>query len=196
MNLKLEIICKNYKHKKIIDNNIIVKEPSEEYYIIPLTKSFEIDKYKDEYKLKFDNQLLWLKYSNHKKKILLKEYNFEEAIIINSKDILDIYVSVYSTNFLRKNVWHTRNNVPLNKKYNGKYFLVIPIIDDMIDIHKYGEGIVHYQIHLISNEILLKKAYERSKNNNGNLIITNNCLLNKEALFIELSDNDVKSFVE
>lgn len=194
MDMKLEIICNAYKHKKAIENKIIVNEPQEEYYIIPITKKYKIHKEKDMYKLTFHNQLLWLKYSNYKKYILLKEYDFEDFIIINSKDIIDIYVEVQTTQCFRKNVWHTRNSVPINKKYGGKYFLIIPIFDNIIDIKKYGIGIEYYQIHLITNEVLLKKASERSKNG-CNLSITNNCMLNKEALFIVLNDNDVEKFI-
>ena len=196
MELKLEIICKNFEQKKIIDNKICTNEQSEEYYIIPLNKNFEME-YDDEvFKLTFKNQLLWLKYSNHFKNILIKEYDFNECVLIKSEDIEDIYVKLYTKKdcFL-KNVWHGRNSISLNKKYLNKHMLVLPVIENMIHINEVGEGDVLYQIELITNEVLLKKVKKRSECN-GHVLLTNNVLLNKDALFVELSDDEVSLFVD
>ena len=193
--LKMEILCKNFKHKKIIENKIKVDEDKEEYYIIPLNKSFDVESYEDGHKLNFKNQLLWLKYSNRFGEILIKEFNFKDYIVIKSKDIIDIYATVLTTQCFKRNVWQTDNAVPLNKKYMGKYILVLPIFDEeLIDIKEFGIGIINYQIHMYTNEILLKKATPRAKNS-CNLIITNNVLLNKEALFVVLYDEDVSLFL-
>lgn len=195
MELKLEIICKNFEQKKIKNNKIKVNSPSEEYYIIPLNKSFSME-YDDEvFKLSFENQLLWLKYSNHWKDILIKDFDFNECVLIKSEDILDIYVELQSNNYFRKNVWHTHNTVNVKKRYGGVYFLMLPIIEDMIEVKEFGVGVKLYQIHLITNEILLKKA-KRIDGGSCNLMIPNNFLLNKEALFVRLSDNDVGLFIE
>ena len=188
------IICKNFKHKKSIENKIIVTEPSEEYYVIPLSKSFDMESDGEVFKLSFVNQLIWLKYSNHKKEILIKEYDYDEFIIIESKNILDIYINIHTNRYFRKNVWHCDNAVSLNKKYLGTFFLIIPIIEDMISIKEFGEGIKNYQIHMISNEVLLKKANRRGEHG-CNLIITNNFSLNKDALFVPLKDSDVELFL-
>jgi len=193
MDLKLEIICKDFKHKKTIDNKLIVTEKSEEYYIIPVTRTFTMESDEEVFKLIFENQLLWLKYSNHQKEILIKE-DYDEFIIIKAKDILDIYMNIHTTNCFKKNVWFSKNNVSLNKKYLDKSILIIPIFEEMISINEYGEGIRHYQIHMNSNEILLRKVTKRSESN-CNVVVTNNILLNKEALFVVLSDKDVDSFL-
>lgn len=195
MELTMEIICENFEQKKISNNKVEVDEPSEEYYIIPLNKSFSME-YDDEiFKLTFKNQLLWLKYSNHSKNILIKDYNFTECVLIKSEYIYDIYLKIHCNNLIRKNVWHSNYNINLKKKYIGKYFLAIPVIEDMISVKEYGEGISNYQIHMITNEVLLKKVDNRS-DCAGNLIVTNNFRLNKEALFIRVSDDDVGLFLE
>lgn len=194
MDLKLEIICKNFKHKRIIENKIKVNEKSEEYYIIPLNKSFNMETDGEVFKLTFNNQLLWLKYSNYYKEILIKEFNCQEYIIISSKDILDIYINIHCNNCFKKNVWHSQYKLNLNKKYINKYFLIIPIFEDMIDIKKYGEGIENYQIHMMSNEILLKQAKKRS-NSGCNLMLNNNVILNKEALLIPLNEKNMEKFI-
>lgn len=196
MELKIEIICKNFEQKTINNQKICVNEQTEEYYIIPLNKSYDLE-YDDEIcKLTFKNQLLWLKYSNHQKEILLKEYNFNECVVVKSEDILDIYVKIIDcSNCFRKNVWQSNNNVSLNKRYLGKHMLILPIIEDMIDINEFGEGIKEYQIELITNEVLLKEVKDRG-NNNGYVVITNNVVLNNEALFVRLFEDDVESFLE
>lgn len=194
MELKLEIICKEFIHKKSINKRIIVKEENEEYYVIPLNDSFDMETDGEIYKLIFKNQLLWLKYSTKNKDIYIKEFDFKEFIVIKSEDIYDIFVNVHTTNYFRRNVWQTSNTVPLNKKYLDKYILVLPIFEDMIDIKEFGIGIVNYQIHMNTNEILLKKATSRAKNS-CNLVITNNVMLNKEALFIPLNDKSLDLFL-
>lgn len=200
MELKTEILCKKFEQMNIVDKKIMVDEPSGEYYIIPLNKSYDLVHIQDEnsddddfVKLTFKNQLLWLKYSNHKKELLLKEYDFKECVVIRSDDILDIYVTVVTTNCFKRNVWHS-NNISLNKKYNGKYMLVLPIFDDMISISEYGIGIVTYQVRMITNEVLLKKVSARSEHG-SNVVVTNNVNLNKEALFVVVYDDDVPLFL-
>jgi len=200
MELKTEILCKKFEQMNIVDKKIMVDEPSGEYYIIPLNKSYDLEHIReddsddDEFvKLTFKNQLLWLKYSNHKKELLLKEYDFKECVVIRSDDILDIYVTVVTTNCFKRNVWHS-NNISLNKKYNGKYMLVLPIFDDMISVREYGIGIVTYQVRMITNEVLLKKISARSEHG-SNIVVTNNVNLNKEALFVVVYDDDVSLFL-
>lgn len=194
MELKLEIICKNFEHREIRDKKINVDEMDGEYYIIPVSIPYDTETDGEVYRLKFENQLLWLKYSNHKKEILLKEYNYSECVLIKSEDILDIYVHINSTNCFRKNVWQTNNRVSLSKKYSDKYFLVLPIIEDMIDISATGEGIKYYNIDMLTNEILMKKTVNYN-NHACYLFVSNNFLLNKDALFIRLNDDDVESFL-
>lgn len=193
MELKMEILCTEFKHKKILDNKIIVDEKSEEYYIVPLTKEFSVDEGEGVYKLSFKNQLLWLKYSNHNKEILINEYEFEECVLIESKNIIDIYMNLHTNHCFRKNVWQSNNNVRLNSDYAEKHMLILPIIEDMIDIKEFGIGITNYQISMISNEILLKQTIKDE--HNCHLFITNNFLLNKDALFVKLNDNDVQDFI-
>ena len=196
MELRMEIVCKDFEQKPIINNKIYVDKPSDEYYIIPLNKSFELESDDEVFRLTFNNQLLWLKYSNRHKEILLKEYDFKECVLIKSEDILDIYVKINKCHdCFVKNVWQSENSSSLNKKYLNKHMLILPIIEDMFDIREYGEGIPFYQIELITNEILLKTVKNRG-NNNGYVILTNNFLLNKEALFVKLSDDDYNSFIE
>ena len=195
MNMKMEIICENFEQKQIVDNKILVDEQSSEYYVIPLNKEPSME-YDDEvFKLTFKNQLLWLKYSNHRKEILIKEYDFNECVLIKSEDILDIYVKIQTSRYDRKNVWHSYNNVNMNKKYLGRYFIVVPVIDDMIDVHEWGIGIKNYQIRMITNEILLKPVLSKN-NNHGYVGVTNNVMLNKSALFILLDDDEVSKFLE
>ena len=119
MDMTTEIICKDFKHKKILENKVIVDEASEEYYIIPLSRGFDLEYDKEVYKLTFNNQLLWLKYSNHKKEILIKEKGFDECVLIKSENILDIYMNILCHECFKKNVWHTNYNVSLNKKYKS-----------------------------------------------------------------------------
>lgn len=199
MELKTEILCKKFEQMKIVDKKIMVDEPSGEYYIIPLNKSYDLEHIRDDsdddefVKLTFKNQLLWLKYSNHRKELLLKDYDFKECVVIRSDDILDIYVIVVTTNCFKRNVWHSKN-ISLNKKYTGKYMLVLPIFDDMISVREYGIGIVTYQVRMITNEVLLKKVSARSEHG-SNVVITNNVNLNKEALFVVVYDDDVSLFL-
>jgi hypothetical protein len=200
MELKTEILCKKFEQMNIVDKKIMVDESSGEYYIVPLNKSYDLEHIReddsddDEFvKLTFKNQLLWLKYSNHKKELLLKEYDFKECVVIRSDDVLDIYVTVVTTNCFKRNVWHS-NNISLNKKYNGKYMLVLPIFDDMISVREYGIGIVTYQVRMITNEVLLKKVSARSEHG-SNIVVTNNVNLNKEALFVVVYDDDVSLFL-
>lgn len=195
MKIKTEIICKTFKHKKPVNGKLIVDEGSEEYYIIPITKQFKAETDGEVYKLLFENQILWLKYSNHKHEILLKEFDFKEFIIIKSDEILDINVFVKTNKMFRKNIWQSKTSVKINKQYDNQYFIIIPIMEDMIKIHEYGEGIRWYEINVISNEILLKKAHI-SGENNCLLNLTVNATLNKEALFLPLYDKDVASFIE
>lgn len=190
----MEIICKDFKHKKSIENKLRVQEIGEEYYIIPITRPLDMETDGEVYKLTFTNQLLWLKYSTHQKTILVNEYDYEEFILIKSENILDIYINLHTNRCFRKNVWHTDNAVPLNKKYLDKYLLVLPIFEDAIDIKEFGEDMKYYQIHMNTNEVLLKQATSRAKNA-CNLIITNNVLLNKEALFVPLSDESLGLFL-
>jgi len=194
MNLKLEIICKEFKHKKLMNNKIIVSEKGGEYYIIPLTKSFDLESDEEVYKLTFENQLLWIKYSNNAREILIKEFDFQDFIVIESKDILDIYVNIHTTQCFRKNVWQSKNNTSVNKKYLGKYLLILPIFEDMIDIKEFGIGITNYQIHMNTNEILLKQAKKRSEHG-CYLMLTNNVNLSQEALFVPLKDDDLGLFL-
>jgi hypothetical protein len=72
----------------IVDKKIMVDESSGEYYIVPLNKSYDLEHIReddsddDEFvKLTFKNQLLWLKYSNHKKELLLKHSLIERNLI-------------------------------------------------------------------------------------------------------------------
>lgn len=194
--LKTEIICENFEQKPIIENKVKVDEATEEYYIIPLNKSYTMESDEKIIKLTFTNQLLWLKYSNHHQEILLKEHDFKECIVIKSEHIYDIYVKINNIHdCFRKNVWQCDNTISMNKKYLNKHIIVMPIIEDMISIKEYGEGILNYQIELITNEILLKKSKDKG-NHNSYINLTNNFLLNKEALFIKLSDDDVDLFLE
>ena len=194
--IKTNIICKDFQHKKIIDNNIIVKNESSEYYVIPLSRSFEMESDDEVIKLTFTNQLLWLLYSNHWKKILIKDtdFNFSECVIIKSEDILDIEMSINcGENFFRKNVYQSKHKPYMNKKYLDKYMLALPIFEDMININVVGVNIV--QIRLLSNEVLLRKVVD-NLNGHGYYPLTSNFLLNKDALFIPVSVDDVGLFVE
>ena len=195
MELKMEIICKDFKHKKSIENKLRVQEIEEEYYIIPITRPLDMETDGEVYKLTFTNQLLWLKYSTHQKTILVNEYDYEEFILIKSKDIIDIYINLHTNRCFRKNVWHSDNKVHLNKKYLDKYFLVLSVFEDAIDVKEFGEDLKYYQIHMNTNEVLLKKATPRAKSSGCNLIITNNMMLNKEALFVPLSDESLELFL-
>ena len=196
MELTMQIVCTEFEQVKIKNNRIIVDEKSEEYYIIPLNKSYDMESDNEVYRLTFKNQLLLLKYSNYYKEILIKDYNFTECVLIKSEYIKDIYVKLFDIHdCFRKNIWQSNNNTSIHKKYKGKYMLILPIIEDMIHIKEYGEGIPNYQVELITNEVLLKKVGSRS-NSNGYLVLTNNMLLNKEALFVKLSDSDVDTFFE
>ena len=190
----MEIICKNFEQLNIEDNTIYVTEQSEEYYIIPLNKSYSLESDDEVMKLTFDNQLLWLKYSNHNQEIHLNEYDFTECVVIKSSYIMDIYLKIDSTNYLKKNVWQSRNNMSLNKSYLGKYVLVIPIIENMFNVFEYGEGIRYYQMEVITNEVLMKRVRNRG-NNNGYVVITNNIVQSDEALVIMLNDDDVDEFI-
>lgn len=190
----MEIICTNFEQLKIDGDKIHVDEKSGEYYIIPLNKDFTMESDDEVIKLVFENQLLWLKYSNINKEILIKEFNFEEFVVIKSEEILDVYVVINTLNKMRKNVWQSNNIVNMNKKYLNKHFICIPIITDMVDIHNFDGGVIGYQIELITNEVLLKKVKPK-QNNHGYFSITNNFLLNKDALFIALNDNEVSKFI-
>ena len=195
MNLEMEIVCENFEQKKIVDSKVMVDVPSGEYYIVPLNKELSME-YDDEvFRLRFYNQLLWLKYSNHRREVLLKDFEFSECIVISSEDILDVYVKIRTSNCERRNVWHCYNNVNMNKKFLGRYFLVVPVIDDMIRVHEWGLGVPNYEIKMITNEILLKRV-ESKNNNHGYVGVTNNVMLNKSALFILLDDDDVFKFLE
>ena len=194
IDIKMEIICKNFEQLNIEDNTIYVTEQSEEYYIIPLNKSYSLESDDEVMKLTFDNQLLWLKYSNHNQEIHLNEYDFTECVVIKSSYIMDIYLKIDSTNYLKKNVWQSRNNMSLNKSYLGKYVLVIPIIENMFNVFEYGEGIRYYQMEVITNEVLMKRVRNRG-NNNGYVVITNNIVQSDEALVIMLNDDDVDEFI-
>ena len=188
----MEIICENFEQKKIIDNKIIADEPSEEYYIIPLTQSFTMESDDEIIKLVFNNQLLWLKYSNRFNEILLKEFDFKECVLIKSEWIYDIFIKLDIDNYLRKNVWQSRYVVSMNKQYLGKYFLVLPIIDGMIKV-KTVDDRLFYHVELITNEVVLKKVLSKH-NNHGYVGVDGNFLLNKEALFVCLDDVDVGLF--
>ena len=193
MELEIEILCKEYKHKKTVDEKLIVDKELEEYYIVPLTRKPNISS-NGYYHISLKNQLLWLKYSNGSNEILLKDCGFDDYLIIRADDIIDIYMYVSTSEYFRKNVWSSQHNVRLNNEYMDKYLLCIPIIDGMINVKEFGEGIVkEYQIHLLSNEVLLKKTIPQE--HNCNFIVTSNFLLNKEALFIPLFDGDVVSFM-
>lgn len=193
MNLKMEIICENFEQKKIIDDKIIVDNPTEEYYVILLNKSYDLETDCEIFKLIFFNQQLLLKYSNMNNEILIKNCDFEDCVIIKSDLIKEIYVELISTDCFRKNVWHYKNSVYMNKKYLDDYFLVIPIIDDMIDIFEYGEGIRNYQVKMITNEVLLRRVCPKG-NNHGYIGVTNNVLMNKDALFVRLGCGEEKLF--
>lgn len=194
IDVKTEIICKNFQHKKIKNNKIIVNDESSEYYIVPLSDDFTMESDDEVIKLTFKNQLLWLLYSNHWKEILVKDFNFNECVLIKSEDILDVEVKITcGENYFRKNVYHSMNKPHMNKKFRNKYMLAIPIFDDMININEVGVNIV--QIRLLTNEILLRKIVP-NKNNHGYFPLTSNFLLNQEALFIPLSCDDVSSFLE
>lgn len=193
MIVKMKILCEQYKHKKIMNKKIIVNEASEEYYIIPITKEFTVNTDGDIYELVFKNQLLWLKYSNYKKEIVIKEL-FTECIIIKSEDILNIEVDITCNNYFLKNVWQSNNNVRLNSRYDGKYMLCLPVFDDLINIHEFGVGLVKdYRILLNTNEVLLVRTVPQE--HNCSLMVSNNFLLNKEALFIRVSDDFVSDFI-
>lgn len=193
MEFEMEILCNEYKHKVLVDDYIIVDTESEEYYIIPITKEMGKLWSGEAYRLSFKNQMLWLKYSNSEGKILVKNIGFTDFIVIKSEDIIDIYMYVSTSDYFRKNVWQSKNNVRLNKKYTDNYILCIPIIEDMINVKEFGDGVVkEYQIHMISNEAIISKTTPQS--HNCNLMVTNNFLLNKEALFICLNEKDVNKF--
>ena len=194
MEIKMEIICKNFEQKKIVDNKVYDVEQSEEYYVVPLNKSYDME-YDDElFKLTFENQQLWLKYSNYFNEMNLKECEYSECVIIKSEDILDIYVKIISSNYFRKNVWASHTSVYMNKKYLSKHYLVLPIVEDMIKIKEFGEGIPIVNIEMVTNEVLLREVTPYG--NHGLLNITTNFLLNKDALFIRLDDEDVLKFIE
>ena len=194
IDMKTEIICTDFQHKKIIDDKIIVNEESSEYYIIPLSRSFTMESDDEVIKLTFKNQLLWLLYSNHWKEILVKDFEFSECVLIKSEDIKQIEVQILcGENYFRKNVYNSMHTSYMNKKYLGKYMLAIPIFDDMIYVNEAGVNLV--QITLLTNEILLKKVLSNT-NNHGYYMITSNFLLNREALFIPVSDDDVELFIE
>lgn len=190
--LTTEIICENFEQMNINNEKIYVNEQQEEYYIIPLNKDYSIE-YDDEYyKLTFKNQLLWLKYSTKQKYILLDEYPYKECVVINSKHILDIYCKIQCSNYSVKTVWQS-NSIHIKKKNIGKYYLIIPVIEDMVDVHEFGVGF--NQIEVITNEVLLKQVKKRSEHG-GQIVITNNVNLCKEAVFIRLSEDDVSGFLE
>lgn len=195
MEVKTEIICKNFEQMKIEDKKIYTNEQSEEYYIIPLNKNYDLE-YDDEvFKLTFTNQLLWLKYSNHWGYILIKEFDFNECVVIKSEDILDIYVKLYTNKeCFYKNTWQSYN-ISLSKEYVDKHLLVLPVIeDDMIKFDKVGEG-SFYLVRMITNEILLKEVKNRGKGN-GYLVTNNNVMDCGKALFVVLGDDDVMLFLE
>lgn len=195
MEIKTEIICKDFEQRKIDDNNKIYNvKKSEEYYVIPLNKSFEMEYDDTLFKLTFKNQELWLKYSNRFKELLLKTTHYTEFVLIKSKDIIDIYVKIIADNYFRKNIWTTQTTVHMNKKYLEKHFIVIPIINDMIDIREFGEKIPILNIEMITNEVLLRKVTPYAKH--GHLSITSNFLLNKDALFIKVNDDELNKFYE
>lgn len=188
IDIKTDIICKNFYHKKINNNEIIVDNESSEYYIIPLSRSFTMESDDEVIKLSFKNQLLWLLYSNHWKKIHVKDFNFTECVLIKSEDILDVEVKITcGEDYFRKNVYQSMHKPHMNKKYVEKYMLALPIFEDMIYINKVGVNVV--QIQLLTNEVLLKKVVS-SLNGHGYFPLTSNFLLNQEALFIPLSDDD------
>lgn len=200
MQMKMEIICKDFKHKKILPEKeykkIVVDEPSTEYYIIPLSKDFSMETDGDVFKLTFDKQLLWLKQANHTGRILLKEYGFEECVLVKPDDMVEVYVRIVSDNMIRKNVWQSDNNVYMKKDFIGDYFLCIPVLDEsLLDYHEFGEGIVDYQVRIITNEVLLKQVVRRC-DSGGNLIVSNNFMLNKEALFIRVGGDEVGEFIK
>ena len=194
IDIKTEVICTDFQHKKIIDNKIIVKEESSEYYIIPLNKSFTMESDDEVIKLTFKNQLLWLLYSNHWKEILVKDFEFSECVLIKSEDIKQIEVQVLcGEDYFRKNVYNSMHTVYMNKRYVNKYMLSIPIFEDMISINEAGVNTV--QINLLTNELLLRKVLS-NKNNHGYYLLTSNFLLNQEALFIPVGSDDVMLFLE
>ena len=194
MDLTMEIICYDFKQLKINNNEILTDTKGEEYYIIPISKSFSVESDDDVMKLTFKNQLLWLKYSNRFKKIHLKEFNYKECVLIKSEDVLDIYLKIICDNYFRKNVWQTNTSVYMNKKCLNKYYLIFPIIEDMVKIYEYGEGIPICNIELITNEVLLKRV--KKNGNHGCLAITTNFLTNKDALFIRIDDDDFSKFFD
>ena len=195
MMIKTEIVCKTYKHKKLVDGKLIVSDPSEEYYIIPVNREYHCEKGRETVYLEFKNQLLWLKYSNRFNEILVDElyYGYTDFIIIKSVDIVHIEARINTTRYFRKNVWSSDNNVRLNSRYNDSYFLVLPVIDDLINVDNFGIGIQTFQIRMITNEVRLCKPIVNE--HNCSLMIPNNYLLNKDALFIELHDGDIGSFL-
>ena len=195
MELKCKIICEKFEQKTKIDKKIYDVEQSEEYYVIPLSKSYDVKHEDGIFELMLKNQQLLLKYSNRFGEILLKDYDYgcEEFILIKSRDIIDIYVRIISNNYFRRNVWQTNTVVYMNKKCVGEKYLILPIIEDMISIKEFGEGIPIINIEMITNEILLREVQPSEKN--CYLNITNNFLLNKDALFVRLNDGDVQDFV-
>ena len=196
MELITEIICENYEQLKIKNNEIYTNEQSEEYYIVPLTKGYDLESDDDVFKLTFTNQLLWLKYSNRFGYITLKDCDYYECVLIKSDDILNIYVRINSNHeCFKRNVWHCMNSVSLNKKYLGKHMLVLPIIEDMCNLDCFGEGIPFYQAQLVTNEVVLQEVKNRG-NGNGYVVLTNNVNLNQEALFVVLGDDEYYDFVE
>ena len=196
MKLKTEIICKNYEQLNIVQHKVQVNEQHEEYYIIPLNKDYDLEYDDKVMKLTFTNQLLWLKYSNSKGEILLKEYDFHECVVIKSEYILDIYVKITDCHeYIRRNIYHTRNSPSFNKVLKGKYILALPIINEMIKVKEYGLGIKEYEVEMITNEILMKKVKDRG-NKNGYINITNNMMLNKEGVFLPLKEGEEDLFVE
>lgn len=195
MELKTEIICKNYEQLKIKNNKIYTNEQNEEYYIVPLTKSYDLESDDELFKLTFKNQLLWLKYSNRFGYITIKDFEFSECVIIKSEDIFDIYVKINTGHeCFRKNVWHCHNNVSLNKRFLGKFILILPIINNMCNLDSFGEGVRHYQAQLITNEVVLQEVRNRG-NGNGYVVLTNNVNLNQEALFVVIDKSEYYDFV-
>lgn len=194
IDVKTDIICTDFQHKKIIDNKILVNEESSEYYIIPLNKSFSMESDDEVIKLTFKNQLLWLLYSNHYKEILVKDYDFSECVLIKSEDILQVEVNILcGDDYFRKNVYSSMHTIYMNKKFLGRFLLVMPIFDDMINIDEVGVNTV--QISLLTNEVLLREVLS-NRNGHGYCMVTSNFLLNQEALFIPVGDVDRGLFLE
>lgn len=196
MDIKLTILCKNYRHKRVINNKIIVDRPEGEYYLIPITREWSLDdSHSEYYELKFMNQQLWLKYSNRFNEIVdLKDYGYTDYIVIESEQMENIQMSIHTSECFCKNVWQSNIRVGINKKYTGKHLLIIPIFENLMDVTKTGEGIPDYYIRMMSNEIILREAKARSKYNTE-VNITNNFLLNKEALFIPLTEQSLRKFL-